>query len=613
MAIPRFLYPSSVRAGGTIISASSEEVGFPAANLKDQLRSKVWRSKTGWTVVRGFRDEIHFLTNSDLNPRVAHIAPGYYATGAAYATAVTTAMAAAGASPLNPLNTTGWWRADSVVLDADGKVSQLTDLSGNGRHRTQATAGLRPLWVANALDGRPGMYFDGVTASQNLPSSANMSAFLGANGVGTVVIVFRLDSDASANDMLFSAGSSGHFAALYWTGSANLRAEAFDSSQKLANKTPGAAVANWHHGWWRYDQTNLSAFADDADDAAAANTAMTGALHADILGAPFGLGSTATDLLKGYIVEAIVWPTALTEAQRRKLTYYLRQRYPSLAANDATTAPTWTDVVTATYDGATHQFTLARTSGAGNVTLYTSTGILKVNAAFKDLGFTVSSDHLGASSYLAENAVYQGSHSLTVDLGAAAALTFGVALDHNAGASAGVLEVQGNAADVWIAPAFTQVLTGDAEKRLGYWSASSQRWWRLVIDDPTNQAGYSEVGIWDLGTYVAPAFCHSDAFSKVLDELSEIAYGTHGSHFRDERPQRWIWQLEWSQVLDADRVLFETLARSMKAGANFFIAWDPTGAPTDINFVFRREPARFNMSTGFPYWDIPLQLVEALD
>jgi hypothetical protein len=207
---------------------------------------------------------------------------------------------------------------------------------------------------------------------------------------------------------------------------------------------------------------------------------------------------------------------------------------------------------------------------------------------------------------------YQGRHWVKVDLLTAMAATTGVVLDHNAGASGGTFTIEGNASDGWTAPTFSQALTGDTEKRLAYWATQSFRYWRLVIDDVANAAGYSEVGKWSLGVYVAPGFCFSEQFVKVLEPLTEIGYGTHGSHYPDSRPTRWVWSLDWSQVPEADRLLFEALVYSLDVGDDFFIAWDPVGAPTDIWYVFRRDPFSVAMVNPSPYWNIPFPLVQVL-
>jgi hypothetical protein len=55
-----------------------------------------------------------------------------------------------------------WLRADSLVTQTGGAVSQWNDLSPQSNHATQGTPASRPLFVPNALNGRPVIRFDGV-------------------------------------------------------------------------------------------------------------------------------------------------------------------------------------------------------------------------------------------------------------------------------------------------------------------------------------------------------------------------------------------------------------------------------------------------------------------
>jgi len=76
-------------AEATTVSASSSQSAAPAAWIKDQLRSKAWRSEEGWNVVSGFNDRLDF---SDGTTRAASLTAGNYATGDAMAAHIQTQM-----------------------------------------------------------------------------------------------------------------------------------------------------------------------------------------------------------------------------------------------------------------------------------------------------------------------------------------------------------------------------------------------------------------------------------------------------------------------------------------------------------------------------------------
>lgn len=76
----------------------------------------------------------------------------------------------------------GWYAPSGPFTEVSGAVSQWDDLSGNGRHKVQATATLRP--VRGTFAGRTAVIYDGVddymdTAGSNLPMKLAIIACFG--------------------------------------------------------------------------------------------------------------------------------------------------------------------------------------------------------------------------------------------------------------------------------------------------------------------------------------------------------------------------------------------------------------------------------------------------
>lgn len=95
--ISRLNVTNRVAAATSALSASGAQAAAPVAWLKDQLRSKTWRSPLGWTIVAGFNDKIDFNRGG---VKAATVTPGTYATGAALATAIVNALEASDATPV---------------------------------------------------------------------------------------------------------------------------------------------------------------------------------------------------------------------------------------------------------------------------------------------------------------------------------------------------------------------------------------------------------------------------------------------------------------------------------------------------------------------------------
>lgn len=77
-----------------------------------------------------------------------------------------------GFTPLDIPNALLWLRADrGITKDGSNFVSQWNDQTPNGFNCTQATAGNKPLWVANVQNGRPALRFNGATNNRFLAGS----------------------------------------------------------------------------------------------------------------------------------------------------------------------------------------------------------------------------------------------------------------------------------------------------------------------------------------------------------------------------------------------------------------------------------------------------------
>ena len=262
---------------------------------------------------------------------------------------------------------------------------------------------------------------------------------------------------------------------------------------------------------------------------------------------------------------------------------------------------------TVTYSSSTKKFTIARATGTDTIGLEWLTGANTATSVGLDLGFVVSADDTGATSYVSDSAAYKSREWLKVDLGSALAVASGLVINHNLGAS-GTITLQGNATDAWTSPTVDEALGGDADIRADYFTEQSLRWWRLLIDDvQTNTAGYSEVGVWFAGPYTEPTVCYSIGMVKRYEQLSRVAVGISGSHFRDEGAQRPVWSMRWTELLAADRTALQAALFAVPRGKTFFFGFDSTDA-TDTEYVWLVEGFSEELTTALAY-DIPVPVL----
>lgn len=93
----RQLFVNRAAAASAVLTASSEQPGFPRRRVQDQSPAVTWRSKLGWNIVAGVNDKIDFSRGG---VKAATVAAGNYATPALMGAAVVAALEAADPTPV---------------------------------------------------------------------------------------------------------------------------------------------------------------------------------------------------------------------------------------------------------------------------------------------------------------------------------------------------------------------------------------------------------------------------------------------------------------------------------------------------------------------------------
>lgn len=97
MATPKLCWQNWAQLSNAVLSVNSENASYPKEWLQDPLRSRTWRTNTGWTVTTGFNHTITITEgSSSADVNVATVAAGNYATGDLMAEAVSSALNAVG-------------------------------------------------------------------------------------------------------------------------------------------------------------------------------------------------------------------------------------------------------------------------------------------------------------------------------------------------------------------------------------------------------------------------------------------------------------------------------------------------------------------------------------
>jgi len=237
------------------------------------------------------------------------------------------------------LSPTAWWHAGSITLADGTPVTTWADSSGNGRDLTQGTASQRPVFIADKElvvakwpVRRPCVLFDG--SNDRLDSSATLAQVLGANGVGTIFVVFLQDPTQTSTERYLFVDTNGIVGVFYNFDTTPVRrisvlnTDSGGADRAYDPTIPGQPrIAMWGH-----DATNLYIGENVFDDSQIASivsgttTLLTGTLQV-------GAGSVG-NAFDGCIAEIIVYSSWLSQADRRRVGYYLALKYGLLVTED---------------------------------------------------------------------------------------------------------------------------------------------------------------------------------------------------------------------------------------------------------------------------------------
>jgi len=220
-------------------------------------------------------------------------------------------------TPFSPLNISGlrlWFRADSLVLNDADPVGTWSDESGNATNATQATAGLKPLYKTNIINGLPVVRWDD-TNDQLLTTSLALSQPY------TIFLVQKTNSLATSNRVFATnPAAGGVFLSLFDSDgtndgklSMNAGISVFGGSNYvgafhfLTGVFNGASSNGWVDGTQVITTQN-----------AGANT---------IAEVSLGCSYSGLNTLNGDIAEVLLYTSALATIDRLKVEGYLKAKY----------------------------------------------------------------------------------------------------------------------------------------------------------------------------------------------------------------------------------------------------------------------------------------------
>jgi probable HAF family extracellular repeat protein len=219
-----------------------------------------------------------------------------------------------------------WLKADAITtLTNNAPVASWPDSSGLSNNATQSTSGNRPLWLTNAVNGKPAIHFDGVNDSFLLPNLMS-----GATQAEAYVVLKAQNDTPASNRGLWRFGSYATPANLRYPGTDGVIVDEFGSTGASTVGDPAQAVNVFHifnvsskSGEWSARFNGVPQYYT-TNNTVGFNTTPT-----------LGLGGV---YFEGDIAEVLIFDMVLAASDRNLIGEYLNRKYA--LANTVPAQPT---------------------------------------------------------------------------------------------------------------------------------------------------------------------------------------------------------------------------------------------------------------------------------
>ena len=141
--------------------------------------------------------------------------------------------------------------------------------------------------------------------------------------------------------------------------------------------------------------------------------------------------------------------------------------------------------------------------------------------------------------------------------------------------NAATITIQANTIDDWAAPPLDTVLPWTTDRIIKWWTAGeTYRWWRVLIADAANPAGYVAIGRIFLGSYFTPQINFTRQYKKRLVDPSIKMYSTGGQISAGSKLHYREWAYDFEIIEAPDNVTFEEVFAGVGQSKPYFICQD---------------------------------------
>jgi hypothetical protein len=217
-----------------------------------------------------------------------------------------------------------WYRASlGVVKDGGNKVSEWTDLSGNGAHVFQSGS-LEPLWVASASNSQPAMQFDGTTFLK----SAAVDEQAGSNDVTIIAVAVPASTQPAYASLVDLSSDTAHGFVMGQLGGATNQYQLWfmDAAQSGWYSSP-AATANAGQSEVISVVKNGATAASFLNGVAQGTSTVPASMLDPVAALAVGNRASGNYGYNGEIAEVLVYNRALSDTERQQVEAALEAEY----------------------------------------------------------------------------------------------------------------------------------------------------------------------------------------------------------------------------------------------------------------------------------------------
>jgi hypothetical protein len=176
----------------------------------------------------------------------------------------------------------------------------------------------------------------------------------------------------------------------------------------------------------------------------------------------------------------------------------------------------------------------------------------------------------------------QATEALVFDMGSAVPVTACILYATNFDGTETNCKIQGNSADSWTSPAFSEDLTADGTTLSATFASQTYRYWRVVFTK-ANATDIRSIGRVFIGTYVDTQEPDWGGFKRTIDETTIIGQSLGGQEYAYRKDQRYILELDFSILPKTDYDNLVTVLTSCGLHKPLFVQLT---AHTDIDALY---------------------------